>query len=157
MQVSAVGWQKGVRDIRPAPGFSIVAIACGTRGMLRSAVRDIVTRACRRMRCVVISKTSGSNALSVVSECHPQVRAIIDRPSGKLCSTVGGKVTLTDNSCLYFLGTNSYFRRSSALRRVIRAVGNGRLPSMLCKRATVMSRGERFRHVHHLSTPRMLA
>lgn len=150
------GSQRDVRG-RPAPGFSVVAMACGTKRILRSAVRDIVSRACQRMRCVVISKTSGSGARAVVGGCHRQVRGIIDRPSGNLCSTVGGKVSLTANSCLYFLGTNSDFRRSSALRRVMRSVDKGRLPSMLCNRATVMSGGKRFLHVHHLSTPGMLA
>lgn len=150
-----MGWRRSVRD-RPDPGFSIVAIACGTRGMLRSAIRDMVSRACRRMRCVVVSNTSGSKALRVIGQCHSHVRRLIDRPSGKLCSTVGGKVTLTANSCLYFLGTKSDFRRSSALRGVIRSVGKGRLPSVLCNRATLISTRERFLHVHQLSTPRAL-
>lgn len=149
--------RKVVRGRRPRPGFSVVAIACGTTGMLRSAVRDVIARACGGLRCVVMSKKSASRALSVVRGCRRRVAAIVDRPSRNLCSTVGGKVGLTAKSCLYFLGTNSNLRRSSALLRVMRSVGKATLPKMLCKRARVISDRKRFLCVHHLSTPTALA
>lgn len=143
-------------------GFAIMAYACGTRHILRHALSDIGGRACYGVRRLVVSNISGSGALTVIQTCRGETgtkrgtrRVIIcSRPSGKLCSTVGGNVSHTANSCLIFLGTKSIFPSSSALRCIRKYMNRNRgLPNILCKSASVIGSRKEFLHRHHLSPP----
>lgn len=119
-------------------GISVVASYCGQRTAVHKTVRDILRRSCPSVRCVIISKTSGSGSLTIVGRCGGKVSAVVSRPSGNVCRTVGGKVHTTAKSVVNLVRSSSFLFSSRAVSSVIGAFRR-RSTSVVCNGKIFMS------------------
>lgn len=106
------------------------------------------------MRRVVISKKDASGAVRVIQRCRPHCGKqlqFVDRPSGNLCSTVGGKVQVSAKRIINVLGSSSFCASSSMIRGLRGRLTAGQISTM-CKSVRFISNGSLNGYIHCCSS-----
>lgn len=104
--------------------FDVVVPICGARGCLGRYLRDILRRAYRSCRVVLVSSNSASGSKALYSRCTGVSGiAYIRRGGRNLSTTEGANITISHNRCLLFLSSSSCLLDPSTLRVLTTGTG----------------------------------